>query len=140
VDPRDAQKMFGDMLPSGSTFDETTMTLTILREDDEGIETELKFQCHYEACDVCQGRGKHVNPSIDAHGITYEEFEADPDFREEYMSGMYDEVCSRCKGERVAPEVTRKVADEAALKWLDEWIQDEASYRHTCAMERRMGA
>ena len=49
-------------------------------------------------CDVCEGHGKHVNPSIDASGLTSEDFADDPDFADDYMSGVYDVQCQQCLG------------------------------------------
>lgn len=60
-------------------------------------------------CERCRGDGKHVNPSIDGHGLSAEDFAEDPDFREAYFSGRYDVCCEECKGERVVD-----VVDEAA--------------------------
>lgn len=62
---------------------------------------DVQIPTHYEMCDVCQGKGHHVNPDIDRHGISEEEFYDDPDFREEYMSGTYDVTCRWCRGEKV---------------------------------------
>ena len=55
-------------------------------------------------CPVCNGEGKTVNPSIDAGGLTREDFDEDPDFREDYMSGMYDITCRACNGQRVVKQ------------------------------------
>jgi hypothetical protein len=52
-------------------------------------------------CPVCEGEGKTVNPNIDANGLTAEDFNEDPDFREDYMSGVYDITCAACGGQRV---------------------------------------
>jgi hypothetical protein len=49
-------------------------------------------------CTLCHGDGKHVNPSIDAGGISAEDFADDPDFAESYMRGDYDVPCNRCGG------------------------------------------
>lgn len=49
-------------------------------------------------CPACEGEGKTVNPSIDAHGLTSEDFADDPDFAEDYFSGRYDECCRACLG------------------------------------------
>ena len=45
--------------------------LIILWEDDED---EVELELEWEVCPTCEGRGKHVNPSIDAHGISVQEF------------------------------------------------------------------
>lgn len=58
---------------------------------------------HWEICDVCRGNGTHVNPSIDCGGLTSQDFDEDPDFREDYMSGMYDVSCVQCSGSGKIP-------------------------------------
>lgn len=58
---------------------------------------------HWEVCDLCEGRAKVVNPSIDASGLTAEDFAEDPDFAESYKSGMYDITCPRCGGRSTIP-------------------------------------
>ncbi len=54
-------------------------------------------------CDLCRGKGAVVNPSIDAGGLTAEDFAEDPDFMEGYLSGMYDIQCPRCAGRTTIP-------------------------------------
>jgi hypothetical protein len=55
-----------------------------------------------------------VNPSIDAHGIGAEEMdELGDDFREDYLSGVYDVRCAECGGERVVPAC--RECDEPAI-------------------------
>lgn len=49
-------------------------------------------------CPACRGEGKTVNPAIDAHGLTREDFAEDPDFADEYMAGTYDVRCAACSG------------------------------------------
>ena len=55
----------------------------------------------YVVCPVCDGEGTTVNPNIDAHGLTAEDFAEDPDFAEDYASGAYDQPCAACHGKRV---------------------------------------
>jgi hypothetical protein len=52
-------------------------------------------------CPVCNGEGKTVNPNIDDNGLTEEDFREDPDFAEDYKSGVYDITCNACHGLRV---------------------------------------
>ena len=52
-------------------------------------------------CVVCEGEGTTVNPDIDSCGLTRDDFEYDPDFMEDYMSGAYDITCRACGGRRV---------------------------------------
>lgn len=122
------------------------MALTVQHKlyDEEGDTVMVSFPAHYEVCDRCRGTGKHVNPSIDGHGISREEFDADPDFEEAYFEGRYDVTCYECKGERVvlveddyetlSPEL--KAAHDALEK---QWA-DEAADARLSAMERAMGA
>ena len=79
-------------------FDEKTMTAWV-SDDNE----EYSVKCRYDVCDVCNGKGMHVNPSIDCNGLTREDLAEDPDFAENYFGGMFDVVCYGCKGHRVIP-------------------------------------
>lgn len=70
-------------------------------------------------CPVCEGDGKTVNPDIDSNGLTAEDFREDPDFAENYWSGMYDITCRGCNGHRVVTheriEELRQHADDREL-------------------------
>lgn len=68
---------------------------------DTGEEYDVKIPAHNEVCDRCNGTGKHCNPSIDGNGLTAEDFAEDPDFKEDYLSGMYDVPCYDCGGKNV---------------------------------------
>lgn len=83
-------------------------------------ERELPYKM--EVCDLCRGHGTHVNPSIDSHGLTSEDFDEDPGFREEYFAGAYDQTCNKCGGMRVVP-----VADESKMDALTRnlWKQQQ---------------
>lgn len=111
--------------------------------NDEGEPEFMSFPAHFEVCDRCRGTGKHVNPSIDSHGISREEFDADPEFEEAYFAGRYDVTCSVCKGERVVPVADEdRFTDEQKAIWakLEGQWEDEAMSRREQEMERRMGA
>jgi hypothetical protein len=147
MDPRDAAAEYGH---DYDKFDEDKMVLiyTIPLDDEdprieEMDEEEVSFPAKFQVCSLCDGKGKHVNPSIDAHGISAEEFYDDPDFAEEYMSGTYDVPCYTCKGKRVEPVIDESGLDEsqkAALKRLESMQRDEAEFRREQEAERRMGA
>lgn len=94
----------------------------------------------YEVCWTCDGRGKHVNPSVDSHGISAAEFDEDPDFREDYCRGVYDVTCYECGGRRVTLQLDRNACPKEALEEIDKRVISESSYRAECAAERRMGA
>jgi hypothetical protein len=80
----------------------------------------------YEKCETCDGKGKHVNPSIDAHGLSSDDFAEDPQFAEDYFNGMYDVECRECEGRRVAIEVDRDRATPEQVKSIEDWFQEQA--------------
>jgi hypothetical protein len=95
-------------------LDERAMTALVevlCTEEDVGVDAhgyateDVVVRIEWEVCPTCDGRGSHVNPSIDAHGLTAEDFDADPDFAQDYLSGKYDVACAECGGERVVPVV-----------------------------------
>lgn len=95
-------------------------------------------------CPTCDGKGKHVNPSIDAHGITSDEMhELGFEFQEDYMSGVYDVSCYECKGNNVVEAVDEEEAKhrdpELLQEWYD-WIQSAYDTEAEYAAERRFGA
>jgi len=97
----------------------------------------------WEVCDLCDGKGTHVNPSIDSNGLTAEDFDEDPDFREEYMAGRYDQQCNQCGGRTTVPvvDVSRCTwAQKRHLVVMRRNAVDDAEYDRISAMERSMGA
>ena len=115
-------------------FDETRMMFEV--ENGEGETVEIPAV--YEVCGTCDGKGSHINPSIDSHGLSREDFDEDPDFAEDYFAGRYDVPCAECHGARVSPVVSdRATAEEQAL--AEELITGLHQYAAQCAYERRMG-
>ena len=92
-------------------------TITTTKYHDDGSEEEVKLPAKFVLCDKCRGKGTHVNPNIDGHGITQEEWERDlsEEEKESYLSGDYDVTCYKCNGEKVT-----KVVDEKAINAVDE--------------------
>lgn len=81
----------------------------------------------WKICPICRGDGTHVNPNIDACGLSSDGFYDDPDFFEDYMSGVYDVRCLTCEG-------TGKVlASELNIKMKK--LQESAAERRLSAME-----
>lgn len=79
----------------------------------------MKDKSDWVICKQCRGDGTVVNPSIDCGGISPEEFMDDPDFMDDYMSGVFDVPCSMCNGsgkirEAEVKEFYERAADEAA--------------------------
>jgi hypothetical protein len=124
MDPRDEERAMGKWYDH---FDRDRMILTFTYVDDEDEERELKLPAVFEVCDLCGGRGKHVNPGVDAGGISQEDFYDDPDFAEDYFGGMYDVPCYRCGGKNVEPvvDMAQLSRDQQAL-WNK--IQSDREY------------
>jgi len=118
------------------SFDEKKMTATYTHYDEEGCEEIRTISIRFEVCPTCEGKGSHVNPSIDSHGLSAEDLYEDPDFAEDYFSGTYDIECNGCGGRRVIPVPI----DDDVLKHLEKRAIEDAQYRAEVAAERRMGA
>lgn len=103
MDPRDFAniecKWHGEVNEKDMTCE---VTVTNWNEDDIQVDTtHCGIPFKYEVCDLCDGKGRHVNPGIDSNGLTSEDFDQDPDFREDYLNGTYDVSCYKCGGSRV---------------------------------------
>ena len=99
-------------------------------------ETVFTVRIRMDVCPLCNGRGKYVNPSIDAHGLSREDFDEDPDFAEGYFSGVYDVRCELCQGENVVPVPL----DPKVSTVIDEAAYDAWQSRAEMLAEMRMGA
>lgn len=123
MDRRDFAAMVGDRrFPA--TFDEAKHVFVFFEEEDEQEPVEVRAK--FEVCDICDGRGEHVNPGVDAHGISAEEFERDwsPEEREGYFRGDHNVPCARCKGLRVTPVPDLgSVVDEPIRKRIQKAIR-----------------
>lgn len=82
-----------------------SMTIEWAEETDDGDQIVHQLPAHYVVCDTCWGNGSIVNPAVDGHGLMSEDFEEDPDFRDDYFRGVYDVRCPTCKGLRVLLEI-----------------------------------
>ena len=119
--------------------------IKVVIENDFGIERTLELPGKYEICPRCAGEGKIVNPNVDGHGISPEEFAEDPDFKEAYFSGVYDIACTECNGQRVVPELDRDyLRSSKAKSLLLARIEDKERAIAECDresyLERMMGA
>ena len=113
------------------------LTITIMDEDGD----DLEIPAAYVVCGRCSGKGSHVNPNIDGHGISSEEWERDwdDDSREMYLSGGYDVCCEECHGQRVTLEADwerMSVDEKKALEAHQEYQSQERAQR---ASELRWG-
>lgn len=102
---------------------------------------EMHIPARYEVCGTCQGNGSHVNRSVDGNGITAEEMiELGDDFREDYLSGVYDVACEECDGLRVVPVPDEGRATAEQIAAYDSHMRDEIEYHALVEAERRVGA
>lgn len=61
-------------------------------------------------CPTCDGKGSHVNPSIDSNGLSPGDM--DEDQWESYWHGAYDVTCTDCLGRNVVESFIGEVEDE----------------------------
>lgn len=102
--------------------------------------TEQPLPTRWAVCPVCNGKGSHVNPSIDAGGLTAEDFADDPDFADAYLAGEYDQPCNRCRGRTTVREVDlERLAPELADLYARQ-LREEAQTRAEERAERMRGA
>lgn len=137
---RAIQLFFGDIM--------SNVTIKVKWEDDEDCEEETELPAKYEVCPTCLGKGTHVNPNIDGHGISQEEWEHewDEESKEMYLYGGYDVQCRKCDGLRVILEIDEELiynygTDEQrkALQWHHKSLKEEADYRRMVAAEIAYG-
>ncbi len=123
-----------------------TKTFTILNEDENEVEIDLPTK--RIVCSRCDGEGTHVNPSIDGHGISAEEWDQDWDdeSRDNYFSGVYDVQCEKCGGAKVLDVIDEDEIEEygsqdqkKALKEYRDSEKEERAYHRMCEYERRFG-
>lgn len=107
-------------------------------DDYEGVDIEEELPWKWVLCPVCEGKGKHVNPAIDAGGLSGEMMD-DVEFLEGYASGVYDVPCNRCAGRTTVPETDWDALDDARKALLEQQFRDEADWEAERLAEIRMG-
>lgn len=106
------------------------------RLDDEYTESGRWVPIKMAVCPLCNGSGEVVNPSIDAHGLTREDFDEDPDFEESYFRGDYNQPCGLCHGEKVIPVPL----DASVVATIEEHVRERWEDRSVEMAEARVGA
>ena len=119
--------------------EEFVLYMDITEHDGTSRDLEIQLPTHYVVCELCQGTGKHVNPAIDAGGLS-EEYGNDPEFMEGYMSGVYDVTCNSCGGKRVVKAVDWDAMPESQQALYEEQLKAEREAELESYYERRMGA
>lgn len=102
-------------------------------------DTEIELPTKWVVCPVCNGNGTHVNPSIDAGGISGERFADDPEFYDDYMSGAFDVTCNCCGGRTTVPGVDWSQLSDEHRKAYEQQLEDEANDRALMRAERMAG-
>jgi len=105
-------------------------------EDEDGTEVHSPIPVDMIVCPTCDGRGTYVNPNIDRQGLSYEDFDTNPGFRESYWNGEYDIRCEHCQGANVIPHPT----EQKHRDLVEELLEDRAYAYAEQDAERRMGA
>lgn len=147
MDHRDRVNMYGNGWPEHN-IDTNRMTVTFSDfENDEGEFEDIVLPFKFQVCSTCNGKGSHVNPSIDSHGLTSEDFYEDPDFAEDYFSGVYDVACYECGGKNVTPEIDSEEIEKRGTEQQKKWLKLLDDYMNSYwnditirEAERRMGA
>lgn len=107
---------------------------------DDGDAIEVEFPSKFEICSRCEGHGKHVNPSIDSHGISEEEWRYDwsEEEREGYFNGAYDVICHTCKGQRVVAVVDEDRLNEEQKKNFKTWQEQDYERAREAEIDARI--
>jgi predicted methyltransferase len=106
---------------------------------DDGSETELPFK--WVICSRCDGHNRSTaHVEADGGGITASEMaELGDDFREDYMSGVYDRPCPHCEGGKVKIADTSQMTKAQRREYRAQ-MQADREIDAIHAAERRMGA
>jgi hypothetical protein len=123
-------------MPPNFEADHTRLVIRQLNPDTG--ETLRIISAIAHVCDQCRGRGSIVNPSIDSHGISSQEFNEDPDFKKAYFAGTFDITCPSCEGTRI--ELHPANENSVGAIALREANDEKRGYQAEIAAERRMGA
>lgn len=106
--------------------------------DFQATELETELPMKWAVCHVCNGKGRHVNPAIDAGGLSAE-MQDDPEFLEQYAEGVYDQPCNGCKGRTTVPVVDWDALTQTQRKLYENQLRDDADYEAERLAEIRMG-
>lgn len=122
--------------------DERRMVIRWEADNDKGETVTHEFPARFEVCPTCDGKGTHVNPSIDASGYYPDEDEDYYDDGEDgspYERVVYDVPCGTCSGKRVVLEIDRRAADPDLLRRYDDYLDDQRACEAERLAELRAG-
>ncbi len=93
-------------------------------------------KAHNAVCEECDGSGvttRHIES--DGGGFTSSEWDevcdGDPEFAENYLSGVYDRPCPECNGERVTLTPDDLSESDPRTAFFIESSQAEAAYQRS---------
>lgn len=103
---------------------------------------EIRCTTKWQPCSQCNGKGKTVNPSIDAGGLPGDYFDDDPEDYERYINGEYDINCTKCCGAK-EEQILEYDTENPLYNWcasrLDEQLECDYQSALEYAQEKRMG-
>lgn len=102
--------------------------------------TEFVLPTVWGVCDVCDGVGSHVDPAIDAGGLSADDFRDDLDFEEDYRAGTYDVPCAKCRGRTTVRVVALDRLTDDQRKLYEQQLRGDAEYEAECRAEYLAGA
>jgi hypothetical protein len=101
-------------------------------------EGEFYFPAKYVVCYECNGHGTHFRRDLDENAL-YESMVEDGDEEgvKSYYKGRFDEVCRKCKGERVVLDYILPEWAKKEIFDFNQWQMKQDAIRNS---ERRVGA
>lgn len=108
--------------------------LPVTIDDGENEPVTIELPAHWEICSRCAGDG---TSSAYLGSFTREDFIEDPDFAEDYMSGVYDRPCEKCHGSGKVLEINRDACTTEDQKRALAHLDDEAEYKRQSFAERK---
>lgn len=105
-----------------------------LWNDDSQEFEPTELPAKYEVCEACEGEGRECTLGAMTGDEYRELLDGDPDFPEDYKSGVYDRQCSCCKGKRVVAHIDLERINDPVLK---DKVEAHMAEEGEAAAERR---
>lgn len=102
---------------------------------EDGGELELRLPSKRIVCPNCDGSGSQ--DCFGRNGVPNRWFNEDPDFAEDYASGMYSAPCEECRGRNVVDVIDYDALDADTRKAVEWHEEQQARYQAEVAAEAR---
>jgi|CXWL01.1.fsa_nt_gi hypothetical protein len=112
------------------------MKITFTDAEGYDVEETVEVPTKRALCPTCDGKGTTVNPAVDSHGISPEEFAEDPDFEEAYFRGDFDVRCRECGGEKVIDNIDWETLEKTDPE-LAKQVREHEDRRYQMEQETR---